>query len=227
MIKVDCSSDIIKLFIKSLGAGEESSVGLLEDGRNVAKCFHQPRYKHEANNILMGKDLDQSSFCFFKDLYENSSFILGGIARYAPGNKLSKEIQKVSFIDLLYSTTLLKRDIKVVSDAGIEVGDWKNFNMNFTDSEISITDVGRCTFSRKDKSEIYRYNLEMIFSVIKKEYCSNEVLEEILEKEEKINRLYKSNENFPEFFAELQKYCKRILNEDISNLIEFSSKIKK
>lgn len=227
MIRVSCSSDITKLFVKPLGAGEESSVGLLEDGKHVAKCFHQPKDKYEANNILMGKDLKQSSFCFFEDLYENSGFILGGIARYAPGNKLSKEIQKVSFIDLLYSTTLLKRDIKVVSDAGIKVGDWKNFNMNFTDSEISITDVGRCTFSNENKSEIYRYNLEMIFGVIKNEYCSNEILERIIENDKKIKRLYNSNENFPEFFLELQKYCKEILNENVSNLIEFSSKLKK
>lgn len=227
MIKVDCSSDITKLFVKPLGAGEESSVGLLEDGKHVAKCFHQPKDKYEANNILMGKDLKQSSFCFFEDLYENSNFILGGVARYAPGNKLSKEIQKVSFIDLLYSIALLKRDIRVVSNTGIKVGDWKNFNMNFTDSEISITDVGRCTFSNENKSEICRYNLEMIFGVIKNEYCSNGILKKILEKEEKINRLYKSNENFPEFFIELQRYCGKALNEDVSNLIEFSSKLKK
>ena len=68
MIKVSCRTDIMDLFVKSLGSGEESIVGLLKDGRHVAKCFHQPRDLKESNNLLMGKDLNQTSFCFLKDL---------------------------------------------------------------------------------------------------------------------------------------------------------------
>ena len=97
MIKVSCRTDIMDLFVKSLGSGEESTVGLLKDGRHVAKCFHQPRDLKEANNLLMGKDLNQTSFCFLKDLYTNSNFIWGAVADYAPGNKLSSDIKKSSF----------------------------------------------------------------------------------------------------------------------------------
>lgn len=227
MIKVSCRSDIMKLFVKPLGSGEESTVGLLKDGKNVAKCFHQPRDLNEVNNLLMGKDLNQTSFCFLKDLYTNDNFIWGALADYAPGNKLSSDIKRVPFMNLLYSTLLLKRDIKTVSDAGIKVGDWKNFNMNFTDAEITITDVGRCFYSGEDKKEIYRYNLEMIFDVIKREYCNNELLKEIIEKDPVLNRSFKNNESFPEFFIELQKYFRNELGEGVSNLVECESKMKK
>lgn len=227
MIKVSCRTDIMDLFVKSLGSGEESTVGLLKDGRHVAKCFHQPRDLKEANNLLMGKDLNQTSFCFLKDLYTNSNFIWGALADYAPGNKLSSDIKKVPFINLLYSTLLLKRDIKTVSDAGIKVGDWKNFNMSFTDDEITITDVGRCFYSVEDKKEIYRYNLEMIFDVIKREYCNTELLKEIIEKDQLLNRSFKNNESFPEFFIGLQNYFKNELGEEVSNLVECESKMKR
>ncbi len=227
MIRVSCGSDIMKLFVKTLGSGEESTVGLLSDGKHVAKCFHQPRDLNEANNLLMGKDLNQTSFCFLKDLYTNGNFIWGALADYAPGDKLSSEIKKVSFINLLYSTLLLKKDIKTISDAGIKVGDWKNFNMNFTDNEITITDVGRYTYSSETKKEIYRYNLEMLFDVIKREYCNTNLLKKIIEEDKLLNRAFKNNESFPEFFIELQRYFKKVLGEEIDNLVECENKIKK
>ncbi len=85
MIYASSRDDILKLFKKPLGGGEESAVGLLEDGKHVAKAFNQPHDKSEENDLLIGSKLKQDSFCFFLDLYANNDFIWGGIANYAEG----------------------------------------------------------------------------------------------------------------------------------------------
>lgn len=224
MITVVSTDDIKKLFVKYLGFGEESTVGLLSDGIHVAKVFNEPHDMKEKYDLLIGRDLKQSSYCFLKDLYANKYFILGGIADYALGESVSSNIQKIDFINLLYSTLILKRDTKIISEAGIMVGDWKDFNMKFTDYDIKIVDVGRFKYSSLNKKELYQYNLEMIFSVIKSAYSNDNFIKELLIKEEKLNRLYKNNENFPEFFIELQKYVSKELNENISNIIEYKKR---
>lgn len=224
MIEVSSRNDILSLFKENLGSGEESTVGLLSDGEHVAKAFNQPHDMKEKYDLLIGRDLGQSSYCFFNDLYANQYFILGGISDYALGESVSSNIQRVDFIDLLYSTLVLKKDTKIISEAGIMVGDCKDFNMKFTDEEIKIVDVGRFKYSSLDKKELYRYNLEMIFSVIKSSYSNDDFIKALLIKEEKLNKLYKNNEKFPEFFIELQKSVSKELNENISNIIEYKKK---
>ena len=207
MIKINSATDITNKFTKILGFGEQSVVGLLEDGKNVAKCFRVPHDFTDKYDLLIGSKINQTSFCFFDDLYANSSFILGGKARFACGNKVSKKIQEVSFIDLIYSTLLLRHDINLISEAGIEVGDWKNFNMNFTDNEITITDIGRFKYSNKLPKQLYEYNAQMLFDVIRREYTYNPVIKEMIESNPKLKKLYLNSVMFPEFVEELRKYC--------------------
>lgn len=207
MIKINSATDITNKFTKILGFGEQSVVGLLEDGKNVAKCFRAPHDFTDKYDLLIGSKINQTSFCFFDDLYANSSFILGGKTRFACGNKMSKKIQEVFFMDLIYSTLLLRHDINLISEAGIEVGDWKNFNMNFTDNEITITDIGRFKYSNKLPKQLYEYNTQMLFDVIKREYTDNPVIKEMIESNPKLKKLYLNSVMFPEFVEELRKYC--------------------
>lgn len=93
MIKINSATDITNKVTKILGFGERSVVGLLEDGKNVAKCFRAPHDFTDKYDLLISSKINQTSFCFFDDLYANSSFILGGKARFACGNKVSKKIQ--------------------------------------------------------------------------------------------------------------------------------------
>lgn len=227
MINVSSRDDILKLFKKPLGGGEESTVGLLEDGKHVAKAFNQPHDKSEANALLIGSTLKQDSFCFFLDLYANNDFIWGGIANYADGEKISDKIQKVDFINLLYSTTALKKDIKTISDAGILVGDWKDFNMKFTEHSINVVDTGRFVYSNKDAKEIYRHNLEMIFTVLRSAYSNNSVLKRIFEKKESLEKSFRDNENFPEFFKQLEIYTSEDLGKSVGNFEEYIKLSKK
>ncbi len=67
----------------------------------------------------------------------------------------------------------------------------------------------------------------MIFDVIKREYCNTELLKEIIEKDQLLNRSFKNNESFPEFFIGLQNYFKNELGEEVSNLVECESKMKR
>lgn len=226
MIKVRSKDDIKKIFAKNLGSGEESTVGLLKDGKHVAKIFHQPRSLNEKYNLLIGSELKQDSFCFLKDLYANEKFIFGGISDYASGNTLDKNIVNVSFLDLLYSTLPLKKDIKTISDEGILVGDWKLFNTVYTDSYIKIIDTGRFIYSHKNKEEIYRYNLEMIFGMIRMVY-NNDALKQILEHERKLDVSFRNNEKFPEFFVDLEKYLNQNLGESVKSLGEYMNLTKK
>lgn len=218
MIKVSSNEDIINRFIKFLGSGEESVVGLLKDGENVAKCFRTPYDFSDASNLLIGNEIKQTSFCFFNDLYVNSNFILGGKTRFARGENLSSKIQKVSFVNLIYSTLLLRRDINLISEAGIEVGDWKNFNMNFTDNEIVITDIGRFKYSNKPLKQLYEYNTQMLFDVIRREYTNNIVIKGLIESNPELERLYSNAFMFPEFIEKLQKYCN--CNKYVENITQ-------
>ncbi len=227
MIYVSSRDDILKLFKKPLGGGEESNVGLLEDGMHVAKAFNQPRDKSETNNLLIGSALKQDSFCFFLDLYANNDFIWGGIANYADGEKVSNKIQEVDFINLLYSTSALKKDIKTISDAGILVGDWKDFNMKFTEHSINVVDTGRFVYSNKDTKEIYRHNLEMIFTVLRFAYSNNPVLKRIFKKKESLEKNFRDNENFPEFFKQLKIYTSEDTGKPVGNFEEYIKLSKK
>lgn len=227
MIKVSSRNDILKLLKKDLGGGEESTVGLLEDGKHVAKAFHQPRDLREENSLLIGKNLKQSSFYFNVDLYRNNNFILGSIANYSNGNSLDSNIINLPYINLLYATTLLKRDIKIISDAHILSDDVKNFNMKYTDDFIAVVDTGRFIYSNKDVNEIYRYNLEMIFSVIRFELLKNRCLKELIDNEKNLYKNFKNNENFPEFFKDLEKYTSEKVGESIESFDEYVKLLKK
>jgi len=227
VIKVSSRDDILKLFDKHLGSGEESSVGLLKDGLHVAKAFHQPRDLSEKSGLLIGKNLKQESFGFNIDLFRNNNFILGGIANYISGNPLDSNIVNLPYINLLYATTFLKKDIKIISDDHILSDDIKNFNMKYTDDFIAVVDTGRFIYSNKDVNEIYRYNLEMIFSVIRFELLKNRCLKELIDNEKNLYKNFKNNENFPEFFKDLEKYTSEKVGESIESFDEYVKLLKK
>ena len=67
MIKINSAIDITNKFTKILGFGEQSVVGLLEDGKNVAKCFRVPHDFTDKYDLLIGSKINQTSFCFFDD----------------------------------------------------------------------------------------------------------------------------------------------------------------
>ena len=227
MIYASSRNDVLNLFSKNLGGGEESTVGLLEDGKHVAKAFNQPHDKSEANALLIGSKLKQDSFCFFLDLYANKDFIWGGIANYADGKQLNSDIINVSYINLLYAMLILKRDIKIISDNRILSDDIKNFNMKYTDDSVKIVDTTRFAYSDKDISEIYRYNLEMIFSVIRTELLRNTYFKELMDRENKLSRKFRDNENFPEFFKDLEKYTSEKVGKPVENFGEYVKLSKK
>ena len=64
MIKINSATDITNKFTKILGFGEQSVVGLLEDGKNVAKCFRAPHDFTDKYDLLIGSKINQTSFCF-------------------------------------------------------------------------------------------------------------------------------------------------------------------
>lgn len=227
MIYASSRDDILKLFKKPLGGGEESAVGLLEDGKHVAKAFNQPHDKSEENDLLIGSKLKQDSFCFFLDLYANNDFIWGGIANYAEGKQLDSDIINVSYINLLYAMLILKRDIKIISDDHILSDDIKNFNMKYTDDSVKVIDTTRFIYSSKDTKEIYRYNLEMIFSVIRFELLKNPYFKELIDRENKLYKRFKDNENFPEFFKDLEKYTSEKAGKPVESFEEYVKLSKK
>ena len=53
--------------------------------------------------------------------------------------------------------------------------------MNFTDNEITITDIGRFKYSNKLSKQLYEYNAQMLFDVIRREYTDNPVIKEMIE----------------------------------------------
>lgn len=225
MIKARSADDIRKLIVKPLGSGEESSVGLLADGKHVAKIFHSPLDLSDANKLLIGSKVKQkfSSIAFLQDLYGYESFAFGGIAEYADGIKLDHQIINVGFADLTYSTLLLASDLKSISDAKIKVGDTKNFNMIYTDSYIKVVDTGRYEYSLKDEEETYRHNLEMVFSVIRNVF-KNSTLEKIFEDAPNLYRAFMNNKEFPEFFRKLGVYTSEKLGEPVYSFGEYIKK---
>ena len=226
MIKVGSINDIEKQFIKNLGSGEESKVGLLKDKTHIAKIFHSPKFINEKDIILMGKDLDQSSFAFFKDIYSCNDIIYGAIADYVEGEDLSQKILSVPYIDILYSLIKLRKDIKTISDANILVSDIKPFNTKYTNYYITIVDTGRFTYSNMDKDKLYEHNLEMVYSLIRMTMKENIYFKQLLNHEEKLSESFKNNDTFPNFFSDLQKYTSEIVGNNINSFNEYLNHIK-
>ena len=79
--------------------------------------------------------------------------------------------------------------------------------MNFTDNEITITDIDRFKYSNKLPKQLYEYNAQMLFDVIRREYTDNPVIKEMIESNPKLKKLYLNSVMFPEFVEELRKYC--------------------
>ncbi len=223
MIQVGSVLDIRKLFVKRLGSGEESMVGLLPDGKHVAKAFHSPCSMYEKNRLLIGSELDQSSIAFLQDLYYYGSFIFGGIAEFVEGKNLDSKVIDKEYINLTFSVLLLRNDIKTISDDKIEVGDIKPFNMKYTDDYIKIVDTGRFTYSNEGKEEIYRRNLEMVFTAIRMMY-NNPILENIFKEQPELYNAFMNNENLPEFFRKLGIYTSKKLGEPVKSFGEYIRK---
>lgn len=79
--------------------------------------------------------------------------------------------------------------------------------MSFTDNEITITDIGRFKYSNKLSKQLYEYNAQMLFDVIRREYTDNPVIKEMIESNPKLKKLYLNSVMFSEFVEELRKYC--------------------
>ena len=61
--------------------------------------------------------------------------------------------------------------------------------MNFTDNEITITDIGCFKYSNKLPKQLYEYNAQMLFDVIRREYTDNPVIKEMIEKQSEIEKI--------------------------------------
>ena len=61
--------------------------------------------------------------------------------------------------------------------------------MNFTDNEITITDIGCFKYSNKLPKQLYEYNDQMLFDVIRREYTDNSVIKEMIESNQKLKKI--------------------------------------
>ena len=214
-VYVSSINEASKKIVKGIGYGTESTVGLLKNNKRALKVFKQPLDLSEKQNLLIGKDLVQDSYVFFDKVYANNDFIFAAECDYINGEKMDSNIINTPLLKLNYATHILKRDTKIISDNGIITDDIKPFNTLYTDDYIKIVDTTRFEYSSKDKNELYRYNLEMVFSMIRNCF-NNDFLQFIFEKEKDLKKEFYNNEKFPFFFIDLQDYIDEKSNNPIN-----------